>query len=1159
MSAHLFESLASELGDALYPLQRAVEVPGALNEVLARIGVPAQSGSTALTTAISAIVDLKRDIETIAANESPSLDDILRLLQASGSAFDAIRRLDAENGPFSQIAGASGDLVEWLVTQWLATSHPILHEIGVLLTLIQVEADQSYTDPQIVGTEVVRYPYRIERLHLDRVGSLLRDPVGLLRAAYVNALQTTADADAMADALFPKVATLLRSLGVSCRYGVNPGDETLLADSAPYMNHALIVYVTDPLLTGAEIREEAGFVLSLSAADRGDLGLVVRPFGSLATSGSIGPFTVEAKLTAGVDVFALGRHGFTLVANSATEVAGSVTALMGLFGNGVGFMIGSPTGSRLAVGGARLSAEMSLASAGRRVAWSADLLSSTLVIAAGDGDGFLADILPADGVRADFDLGITWASDTGFAFRGSASLDTTLPVSLAIGPVTLSAIHLGLLAQADSGDIVTDLSVNVNAAIGPIRASVERVGLAGRLSFPRSGGNLGAANMALGFKPPSAVGLSIDAHGVLTGGGFLAFDPVQGMYAGVLQLAFQDAITLTAYGLITTKLPDGRPGYSLLIFISADGFQPVPLGFGFVLQRIGGMVGVHRTFDEQALRAGLKTDTLATLLFPRDPVRNATTLLQALATVFPTQRGSYLVGLLARITWFTPTLVTIDLALILELGARTRLLVLARVSALLPTADNDLVRLTLDAVGVADFDASTLALDAALVDSRLVRQFPITGSAALRARWAGNEDFVLAVGGLHPRFAAPAGFPTLERVTIALASGSNPRLVCDAYLAITANTVQFGARASLYAEAVGFSITGDVGFDALITLVPPHFLVGFHAAVQLKRGSHNLFKVAVDGTLEGPLPLRLAAKAKFELLWFSYTVPFDFTLAAGDTTRTTPPAVALGAELAKALADPANWRTQLPAGRVHGVTLAPLVAGGGEGMVLDPLGQLVVKQQVAPLNTARAVTTFGGLPVAGATRFHVVATLNGLGTATPVQGAFAPARYFTMSDDAKLAAPSFEAMDAGLALGEPTAIYDASAIVAASVTYLPITLNPLPTGTPATAPTLATPTTLATTTDRYALPVAALATQRSTGAAARAPVRRIGRARFRHPSASQAATLAAPRWQLVQVSDGAVAPVDPTLTTWSDYRDALDTLNRGGARWQMVPMHELTV
>src|SRR6185295_9333804 len=115
------------------------------------------------------------------------------------------------------------------------------------------------------------------------------------------------------------------------------------------------------------------------------------------------------------------------------------------------------------------------------------------------------------------------------------------------------------------------------------------------------------------------------------------------------------------------------------------------------LQSLGGMIGVHRTFDVDVLRAGLKSDTLAKLLFPKDPVANAPVLLQTLAAAFPIRRGSILIGLLARITWFTPTLVTLDLALILELGARTRLLVLGRIAALLPTRDNDLIRLNLDA------------------------------------------------------------------------------------------------------------------------------------------------------------------------------------------------------------------------------------------------------------------------------------------------------------------------------------------------------------------------------------------------------------------------------------------------------------------------------
>ena len=100
---------------------------------------------------------------------------------------------------------------------------------------------------------------------------------------------------------------------------------------------------------------------------------------------------------------------------------------------------------------------------------------------------------------------------------------------------------------------------------------------------------------------------------------------------------------------------------------------------------------------------------------------------------FPARRGSYLLGLLVKVGWFTPPLVLMDLALILEFGARERLLALGRISALLPSADNDLVRLNMEAIGVIDFDAGTAAVDAVLIDSRLAHKFPITGSAALRA------------------------------------------------------------------------------------------------------------------------------------------------------------------------------------------------------------------------------------------------------------------------------------------------------------------------------------------------------------------------------------------------------------------------------------------
>src|SRR6185295_10789634 len=256
-------------------------------------------------------------------------------------------------------------------------------------------------------------------------------------------------------------------------------------------------------------------------------------------------------------------------------------------------------------------------------------------------------------------------------------------------------------------------------------------------------------------------------------------------------------------------------------------------------------------------------------------------------------------------------------------------------------------------------------------------------------------------------------------------------------------------------------------FDALVTLLPPHFIADFHASVQLKRGSHNLFKVGLDGTLEGPLPLTIAAKATFEILWIDFSVHFDFTLAGGLVSQTLP-AVAVAAELAKALADRTNWTTRRASDVAQGVVLRSLPAS--TATVLDPLGQLVVRQQVGPRNSSREIDTSGGAPVSGTRKFLVTAALNGR-AGTTVTGAFAPARYFTMSDDEKLAAPSFETMDAGLVLGDGGVTFDATTIVPAPLTYEAITFNP-PAAPGATPPG---PTPPAPTTARYTLPAAALA------------------------------------------------------------------------------------
>jgi hypothetical protein len=759
-------------------------------------------------------------------------------------------------------------------------------------------------------------------------------------------------------------------------------------------------------------------------------------------------------------------------------------------------------------------------------------------------DSFLASVLPGDGLDLRFDLGMRWSAERGFSFEGSAAAELDLPVRLSIAGVEVEKLHVGVRPTDSRIDL--ELSAGVKVKIGPVGAALDRVGALASLAF--EDGNLGPIDLDLAFKPPSGVALSVDARGVLSGGGFLYHDAAQGLYAGAMQLSLRDQITLKAFGLIGTRMPDGSRGYSLVVFITAENFRPIPLGLGFTLLGIGGMVGVNRTFDQDVLRAGLKSGTLATVLFPRDPVGNASSLIRSLSTAFPAYRGSYLLGIIAKIGWFTPTLITMDLALIVEFGARQRLLALGRISALLPSADNDLVRLNMEAMGVIDFDAGTAAIDAVLVDSRLAHKFPITGSAALRAGFGEGPSFVLSVGGFNPRFAAPTTVPALNRVAIALSSGNNPRLVCEAYFAITSNTVQFGADASLYASAAGFSVEGNVGFDVLVQIAPLHFIADFHAKLQLKRGSHNLFMVKLHGSLEGPRPLRVSGKATFEILWCDFSVSFDTTLVKGEKPP-LPPAVNVLSQLTQALAAPASWSTQRSATHTHGVALRSLAPAATGPIVLDPLGQVVVQQQVVPLNTARDIDTFGGAPVAGARRFAVTAALNGTPLQTgAVRAGFAPAQFFSMNDDEKLAAPSFESMDAGCVFGDANTVFDPAQIIPAPLEYqyVPITLEGVPSGAPAnSAPA------------PYSLNVAQLQSFARSGAAARAPIRRVGRARFRNESVVGGATFADARWTIVARGEGAAATVDPAVRTFSEYQAVAKELNRGGARWQVVPTHEV--
>jgi hypothetical protein len=641
-------------------------------------------------------------------------------------------------------------------------------------------------------------------------------------------------------------------------------------------------------------------------------------------------------------------------------------------------------------------------------------------------DSFVASLIPLD-VNVAFNLTLGWSSAHGLFIEGNASPRFDIPVNESIGPFMIDTLHIVLtLGQPD---LPLEVSVDGSGTLGPLAVSVQQLGVIADLKFQR--GNLGPVDLSLAFKPPTGLGIQIDA-GLAAGGGFISYDPAHGRYAGVLSVALADVVTVNVIGVIDTQLPDGTPGFSFLLIITFD-FPPVNIGFGFTINGVGGLGGVNRTMVIDALQAGLRAHDLDNILFPADPVDNAPQIISEMESFFPAAQGRYLFGPMFSIGWGTPTLLDFEVGIILEVPDPVRLAILGEITATIPSPDFALISLHIQVLGTIDFGLSQLAIDGTMYDSYLLA-YQLSGDMALRLNWGDNPSFLFSLGGFNPQFQPPPGVPALTRLSVSLGSGSNPRLSASSYFAVTSNTLQFGANVDAYASAGGFAVHGYIGYDVLFVFSPFSFEADFSAGFSISYDGDTFAGIQLTASLSGPNRWNLHGTASLEFLFFSVGVSID--LSWGDSTQATLPSVAVLPALTAALANPANWTARPPAG-APGVSLRSLSAGSTL-IVVQPAGTLSVRETVVPLDIP--ITKFDNAPPADGTEFSIAAvTLNGTAVAAvPGQEDFAIAQFTDMSDADKLSAPSYEPFDAGLSVGAvPIANgHDSAAVVSYQERYI---------------------------------------------------------------------------------------------------------------------------
>jgi hypothetical protein len=920
-----------------------------------------------------------------------------------GGLADGISAATSHILPDDAVTQISAEIADYLIIKYL---HQFQPGPAALLTGFGVIEATAVTP---TGDD--RIPYIRRSVHWERLPTLFTNPAAVLAAAFGQGGALDA-------------GQLLAQLGeVASLFGLpssgGAADPSIAAALNSGADTSAIQQLVIPLAADVDDSGVSQPILSLLLAASSDaVAAGVRLDGDPASIPAIfGPIGISLD-----DGFAASLALIVILRQGQRALAGSVSSgtLTLSRSSAPPVVLGPLISTHLIVEKTSLTISASQGGAGGRVAVGLVLSidAATLTVDLDAGDSFLSNLLGDLERQVDLSLAFDWSSDQGLRIRGGAGLRVDIPLSQPWGPVKLAVISVAI---SISGSVGIAATVSGGAALGPFAVTINGIGVQVALSPADDGrsGILGGLDLACRFQPPTGIGLSLQTPAV-SGGGFLLFDEAAGRYAGVFELTIVGTVSVKAIALITTKLSNGTDGFALLIIITAEGFTPIQLGMGFTLTGIGGLLAINHTVDADAVRGGLSNGVLDSILFVKDPVKNANRILATLDQVFPPAPDRLLIGPLAEISWGTPQLVKIRLALLLEVPQPIRVVLLAALSMVLPRPDDAVVEIHIDSIGVLDFAKRELALDASLHDSRIL-QFTLTGDMALRLNWGDEPMFVLSIGGFHPKFTPPIGLRPLNRLALTLTSSDNPRVRFEAYLALTSNTIQMGARVDVHFVEGAFALDGGGSFDALIQWSPFALDVALALWVRITSGGSALLAASVAVEVTGPRPWHLTGQASVQILGVKASVGVDFTFGTAPDAPEVIEMVDVAAEIWAQLSDPARWEAMLPVAATPGVTLAGLpVASDTAPLVAHPLATVSCRQQIAPLSTP--IERVGGQLPVGGTRSYTASVSVPPGVAGgTVTDMFAPGQYANLTDDARLAGPSFAAMPAGVSLTPQTA------------------------------------------------------------------------------------------------------------------------------------------
>ena len=496
-----------------------------------------------------------------------------------------------------------------------------------------------------------------------------------------------------------------------------------------------------------------------------------------------------------------------------------------------------------------------------------DLMDIAIPLGASDSNPVAASLMSGSGgggggdsepVNPKFSIRAAYVNKLWVEIGGETRNEVWFPIQRTFGPVTIQQIGVRWIGGAAS-----ELAVLLDGGVALAGLAVGVDDLS--LTMPLA--HISEINRwKLGLR---GLAISYSGGGVKIAGGMLqATDEMR--YDGfiLIEIGGRSFVAFGSYGVV-----DGET--SLFVFLVVG----IPIGGPpyFFITGLAGGFGYNRGLVVPPMEGVPQFPLVAAMSNPSAVTDDPMRFLQGLGPSFPMERGSYWFAAGIKFTSFTLVNSQALLYVLLNRGLEIGILGMSAVQ-LPPSPAPALVSVELAIKARFSTIEGLISVEARLTDNSwlLSRDCRLTGGFAFFLWFAGEHagDFVISVGGYHPRYTKPAHYPDVPRLGFQWRVGSTISIKGELYFALTPREMMAGGLLEASYESGDIAAWFRVWANAYIQWKPFWFEfdggVSIGVRVDTWLGTVRV-EVGADFRIWGP---EIGGTANVKLWVVSFTIRF---------------------------------------------------------------------------------------------------------------------------------------------------------------------------------------------------------------------------------------------------------------------------------------------